>query len=160
MIVCYYHVTYAFESESILYTCLNVKEVLAWNRRDIWSLSDKNGIRTHNHLVCIRTLNHLATLGKWLSVRLRTTRLWVRMSHKYWWPNLPHNLTHTASISNNANYVKKHKTTGTAKKKKILLYIPKLHISLSFSCPSVIFKYVLLITSGAMNTGVPIKITQ
>ena len=48
--VCYYHVTYAFQSESTLYSCLNVKELLARNRRDIWSLSDSSGIWTHNHL--------------------------------------------------------------------------------------------------------------
>ena len=36
--VCYYLVTYAFQSESILYICLNVKEVLAQNRCDIWHL--------------------------------------------------------------------------------------------------------------------------
>ena len=28
--VCSYHVTYAFQSESTLYSCLNVKELLAW----------------------------------------------------------------------------------------------------------------------------------
>ena len=33
--VCYYHVTYAFQSESALYSCLNVKELLARNRHDI-----------------------------------------------------------------------------------------------------------------------------
>ena len=36
-------------------------------------LSDCNWIRTHNHLVHKRTLNHLAklaSLAKWLSVRL------------------------------------------------------------------------------------------
>ena len=35
--------------------------------------SDCNGTRTHNHLVHKRTLNHLAklaSLAKWLSVRL------------------------------------------------------------------------------------------
>ena len=47
--VCSYHVTYAFRSESTLYSCLNVKELLARNRREIWSLSDCNGTRTHNH---------------------------------------------------------------------------------------------------------------
>ena len=31
--------------------CLNVKEPLAWSRSHIWSLSDSNVIRTHNHLV-------------------------------------------------------------------------------------------------------------
>ena len=38
-------------------------------------------IRTHNHLVCIQTLNHLAkfqaSLAKWLSVCLWTKWLWV-----------------------------------------------------------------------------------
>ena len=58
--VCYYHVTYAFKSESTLYSWLNVKELIAWNRRKIWSLSDSNGIQTQNHLVRKRTLNHLA----------------------------------------------------------------------------------------------------
>ena len=37
--VCSYHVTYAFQSESTLYNCLNV---IARNRRKIWSLSDCN----------------------------------------------------------------------------------------------------------------------
>ena len=31
----YYHVTYAFQSESKLYSCLNVEEFFALNRRDI-----------------------------------------------------------------------------------------------------------------------------
>ena len=33
--VCSYHVTYAFQSESTLYCCLNVKEILARNRGEI-----------------------------------------------------------------------------------------------------------------------------
>ena len=33
--VCSYHVTYAFQSKSTLYSCLNVKELLARNRREI-----------------------------------------------------------------------------------------------------------------------------
>ena len=32
--VCSYHVTYAFQSESTLYSCLNVKELLARSRRE------------------------------------------------------------------------------------------------------------------------------
>ena len=50
------------------------------NRR--FYLSDSNGIRTHNHLVLKRTLQHLAklaSLAKWLSVRLGTQWLWVRI---------------------------------------------------------------------------------
>ena len=45
-------------------------------------LPDSNEIRTHNHLVCKRQLKHLAklaSLAKWLSVRLRTKWLWVRI---------------------------------------------------------------------------------
>ena len=65
--VCYYHVTYAFQSESILYSCLNAKKLLARNRRDIWNLGDSNGIKSHNHLVRKRMLNHLAKLS-WVFV--------------------------------------------------------------------------------------------
>ena len=60
--VCYYSVLYALHSESTLYSCLNVKELLAPTRRDIWSLSYRNGTRTDNHLVRKQTLNHLAKL--------------------------------------------------------------------------------------------------
>ena len=74
--VWYYHVTYAFQSESTLYSSLNVKQLLPWNKRDSWSLSDSNRIRAHIYLLCKRTLNHLA---KWLSVCLRTKWLWVRI---------------------------------------------------------------------------------
>ena len=35
MVVHSYHVTYAFQSESTLYSCLNVKEFLAQNRQEI-----------------------------------------------------------------------------------------------------------------------------
>ena len=57
----------AFQSESTLSSCLNVKELFARSRREIWSLSDSNWTRTHNHLVHKRTLNHLAKLAvlKW-----------------------------------------------------------------------------------------------
>ena len=51
--------------------CLNVKELIARSRCHILSLSDSNGIQTHNHLVRKRTFNHLAklaSLAKWLSV--------------------------------------------------------------------------------------------
>ena len=70
--VCSCHVTYAFQSESTLYIYLNFKELLARNRREFWSLSDCNWIRTHNHLVHKRTLNHLAKLAKWLSCVVST----------------------------------------------------------------------------------------
>ena len=46
-----------------LYNCLDVKELLPRNRRDMWKLSDCNEIRNHNHLV----RKHLAKLAKRLS---------------------------------------------------------------------------------------------
>ena len=72
MTICSYHVTYALQSESTLYSCLNIKELLARSRREIWSLSDCNWTRTHNHLVHKRTLSHLAKLANWLSCVLST----------------------------------------------------------------------------------------
>ena len=70
--VCFCHVTYAFQSKSTLYSCLNVKEILARSRRKIWSLSDCNWTWTHNHLAHTRTLNHLAKLTKLLSCVVST----------------------------------------------------------------------------------------
>ena len=75
--VCSCHVTYAFQSESILYSYLNVKELLARSRLEIWlRLRDCNWIRTQNHLIRKRTK---ASLAKWLSVRLRTKWSWFRV---------------------------------------------------------------------------------
>ena len=56
--ICPYHIMYSYQSEFTFYSCLNVKELLDRNRREIWSLSDCNGTRTHNHLVRKRC-NHL-----------------------------------------------------------------------------------------------------
>ena len=78
--VCSCQVTYAFPSESTLYSSLNFKELLARNRSKIWSLCDCNWTRTHNHLVRKQTFNYLAklaSLAKWFSVCLRTKWLWV-----------------------------------------------------------------------------------
>ena len=82
MTVFYYHVKYAFQSESTLYNCLNFKEILARNRSHIWSLSNSNRIRTHNLLVHKQTLSHVpkvVSLAEWLSARLRIKYLWVRI---------------------------------------------------------------------------------
>ena len=65
--VCFNHVTYAFQSESTLCICLNVKELLARNRRHVWGLSDYNGTRIHNDLVPKRTLNYSTTWPVWLN---------------------------------------------------------------------------------------------
>ena len=60
---CSYHVTYAFQSESALYDCLDVKELLAQNRRDTWILNNGNGTSSKSHLARKQTLNHLAKLA-------------------------------------------------------------------------------------------------
>ena len=65
--VCSCHVTYAFQSESTLYSCLNVKELLARSRREIWSLSDCNWTWTQSHLVRKRPLNQFCPNG-WVFV--------------------------------------------------------------------------------------------
>ena len=70
--ICSYDVMYAFQSESTCYSCLNVNELLAWSRCEIWSSSDCNWTRTHNHLVHKWTLNHLAKLTKRLSCVVST----------------------------------------------------------------------------------------
>ena len=64
--VCSCHVTYAFQSESTLYSYLNVKELFAQSRHKIWSLSDCNWNRTQNHFVPTRTFNHLTKLALWI----------------------------------------------------------------------------------------------
>ena len=65
-------VSHTFQHDPTLYICLNVKELLPWNWHDIWSLSDSNGIQTHNHLVRKQTLNLLAKMAKWLNYVVST----------------------------------------------------------------------------------------
>ena len=65
---CYHYFTYALQSESILYTCINVKEPISGNRCVILSLSDKNEIWNSIHLVRKWTLNHLDRLDKYWAV--------------------------------------------------------------------------------------------
>ena len=58
MTVCCYYVTYEFQGESVHFSCLNAKELLARKRRDIWSLSDSNG---RHGVVNITTAQHHST---------------------------------------------------------------------------------------------------
>ena len=69
------HVICMLKSEFTLYICLNGKQILTRKRLYIWLLSDCNGSRTHNHLVCKLTVIHLGKLTKWLS--------WIVSSYLY-----------------------------------------------------------------------------
>ena len=73
--VCSSCIMYTLQSESTFYIFLNVNELPAQNRRDIWSLSNCNGTLTHNHLLRQQTLTHLAKLTKWLT--------WVASTYLY-----------------------------------------------------------------------------
>ena len=64
---CSCHVTDAFENESTLYSCLNVKKLLLRNRYNTRTLSDYNWNRTNNQLDPKGTSNHLVKLTKRLS---------------------------------------------------------------------------------------------
>ena len=73
-----------FQRDSTLYSCLNVKELLARSRCESWNLSDCNWTRIQNHLVRKRTLNHLAKLAKWLSCFLSQWAVfWVYSIHTF-----------------------------------------------------------------------------
>ena len=61
-----YHLTYAFQSESTLFSCQSIKELLAWSRLYILSLSECNWSWTCNQLVDKWTLIHVTQLAKWL----------------------------------------------------------------------------------------------
>ena len=70
--VCSCHVTCVFQSESTLYSCLNVKELLAQSRHEIWTLSDTL-VKKHSTI-----WPSWPKLAKWLSVRLQIKGFWVR----------------------------------------------------------------------------------
>ena len=80
LIMCFYQFTYAFQSEFTLCSYLNVKELLARNRRDIGRLSDSNGIWTHNHLVCKKTFNCFAKLLRVHSLMFSTLHSAIKSS--------------------------------------------------------------------------------
>ena len=81
--VCYYHVMYALNLHSWIYTLQlpECQETGSSKQARHPKFSDSNGIRTHRQLACKRTLNSLAklTTDQWLSIRLWTKRLWVRI---------------------------------------------------------------------------------
>ena len=72
LIVCFI-ISYTPLESIYLGSCLNVKERLAQNKRDIGNLTDFNGTWTHNHLVWKRTLEYLAKMVKRLSCAMSTS---------------------------------------------------------------------------------------
>ena len=86
--VCSCHVTYAFQGESTLYSCMNVNELLAQSRCEIWSLSNCSWTRTHNHLVHKPTLNHLPSLECGFTLKrvrdMKRTYSQMHRRDKYW----------------------------------------------------------------------------
>ena len=62
-------------------------ELLAQSRHHIWSLSDSNGIQTHNHLGTTQTFNDLAKLvkrPKWADKNLNDIS--ITMCKPWWEP--------------------------------------------------------------------------
>ena len=59
--VCPCDATYAFQSDSTLYS------YLARNKREIWSLGECNCTGTHENLIRKRRVNYLGKLAKWLN---------------------------------------------------------------------------------------------
>ena len=47
------------------------------------TIYDSNGIQTHNHLVCKRTLNHFAKLVKWLTCVVSTILYSIHLNFRY-----------------------------------------------------------------------------
>ena len=60
--VCYYHVMYAFQSESTFHSCLNVKGTPRTKQGNIWSLNDE----------LVWPNGWVNQLRKWLNVPLQT----------------------------------------------------------------------------------------
>ena len=85
-----------FQSESALYSCLNVKELLSRNRHEIWSSSDCNGTRTHNHLVRKRKQG-VRSKQQGVPWHSGNYRVWIHSETHTW---------HDKSIQSNAPYRK------------------------------------------------------
>ena len=71
-----------------LYSCLNVKELLAQSRREIWSLSDCNWTRTNNHLVHKRTPNHCSHSNVlWINI-LNQHSITYLIKERFFWNSI------------------------------------------------------------------------
>ena len=87
--ICSCRVTYAFQSEFTLYSCLDVEELVARSRRQtcrVWIHSETSRWHDKNvqsnapyRQVLTTQQTYLVSLAKWLSVRLWTKWLKVRV---------------------------------------------------------------------------------
>ena len=66
----------SFKVNQYSIVCLHFKEILAPSRHHILSLNERNEIRTHNHLVRKRKLNHVSQTGQ--MIELCSEYLFVR----------------------------------------------------------------------------------
>ena len=60
--LCAFIMSHTYFRVNLLCSCVNVKELLARKRRDIWRWSGCHGIQTHNYLA-----SKLAKMVKWLN---------------------------------------------------------------------------------------------
>ena len=77
---CFRFFSYHRSKENVkcfFFVCSSVHGLLVKKWLAMKNLSDYDRIRTHNYLIGKQTLNQLAKLAKWLSVRLPTKWLWV-----------------------------------------------------------------------------------
>ena len=79
-----YHATYKFQSESILYSCLIVKELLAQSRHemiDSYLTWQEHTVKCTIEISTQNTAQSLGQLGQWLGVRLQTKwfGVWVQL---------------------------------------------------------------------------------
>ena len=73
--VCSYHVTYAFQSESTLYSCLNVKELLARNiTSDMALVSSKEFLDIQATVECGFTVERVGDMIRTYSQMHRTDK--------------------------------------------------------------------------------------
>ena len=147
LIVCCYHVTYGFQSESTLYSLHECQG--ARSRHHIWSLSASKGIRTDHQLVLEQTLNHLAKLAKrfmcvvsilfvrciWLYVIIMSHTSFKMNSHSVVCPNVKELLAlrrrHILSLRD-SNEIRTH---NSCVHKRIFNHLAKLAKWLSCSIP-------------------------
>ena len=65
---CSCYATYAFQSYSTLYSWLNVKEIIARKRREIWSLNEYNWTGTNNNFVCKKNTQLFRQTGQMIDL--------------------------------------------------------------------------------------------